>query len=93
MLLFQAPRVEARFEGGPMTDAEGARQETSEPMAKGEPELRDLTPPSVTEGAHRVDLHELGFVGFVTPEALAAIERSELRANKVLTTAATFAFR
>lgn len=55
---------------------------------------RDLTPGRVSdEDTRRVDLRDLGFVGFVSNEALAEIDRNETRASRVVTTAATFAFR
>jgi hypothetical protein len=54
----------------------------------------DLTPSRISQDRSRcVNLHELGFVGYVTAPALAEIARSECRASRVVTTAATFAFR
>jgi hypothetical protein len=57
-------------------------------------EPRDLTPARVADDdSRRVDLRDLGFVGFVSNEALAEIDRNETRASRAVTTAATFAFR
>lgn len=55
----------------------------------------DLTPTRVSDDAsRRVNLREeFGFVGFVSQPALAEIARNETRAGRVVTTAATFAFR
>lgn len=57
-------------------------------------ELHDLTPRRISCDDDRcVDLHDLGFVGHVSDEALAEIDRNEARASRVVTTAAMFAFR
>jgi hypothetical protein len=58
-------------------------------------EVADLTPPRISDDKERrVDLREaFGFVGYVTGPALAEIARNESRACRVVTTAATFAFR
>jgi hypothetical protein len=58
-------------------------------------EVWDLTPTRVSDDAsRRVNLREeFGFVGFVSQPALAEIARNETRAGRVVTTAATFAFR
>lgn len=60
----------------------------------GENGIQDLTPRGVSDDEkRRVDLRELGFVGFVSSAALAEIDRNETRANRVVLTAARFAFR
>jgi hypothetical protein len=57
--------------------------------------IADLTPPRISADKSRVVnlREEFGFVGYVTREALDEIARNESRACRVLTTAATFAFR
>lgn len=55
--------------------------------------VRDLTPQSTSAHRRPVDLSTLGFHGFVSPHALDQIKRAEKRASRVVTTAATFAFR
>jgi hypothetical protein len=57
-------------------------------------EVRDLAPPRISDDRSRgIDLRNVGFVGFVSSEALAEIQRAETRASLVVTTAATFAIR
>ena len=58
-------------------------------------DIADLTPPRISDDkSRRVNLREeFGFVGYVTGDALAEIARNESRACRVVTTAATFAFR
>lgn len=57
-------------------------------------EVSDLTPSRISEDKSRcVNLRDLGFVGYVTASALAEIASNECRASRVVTTAATFAFR
>ncbi len=57
-------------------------------------EFQDLTPArEQVDDSRRVDLSELGFVGRVSGDALEEIRRNESRANLVVRTAATFAFR
>jgi len=56
--------------------------------------LRDLTPSRPSANNNRsVNLHEIGFVGYVSQAALDEIQKNETRASLVVTTAATFAFR
>jgi hypothetical protein len=57
-------------------------------------EVSDLTPSRISLDKSRcVNLHDLGFVGYVTAPAMAEIASNECRASRVVTTAATFAFR
>lgn len=57
-------------------------------------DVLDLTPGTLFQDAQKgVDLRRFGFSGFVSQEALAELRRQEERASRVLTTAATFAFR
>lgn len=63
-------------------------------VVTGDNGIQDLTPRGVSDDeTRRVDLRELGFVGFVSTEALAEIDRNETRANRAVLTAARFAFR
>ena len=58
------------------------------------PEMRDLAPSRpLDDQSRRVDLREIGFEGRVSGDALDEIRRDESRANLVVRTAATFAFR
>lgn len=41
----------------------------------------------------KVDLRELGFKGYVSEPALREIQENDVRAQRVVTTAARFAFR
>lgn len=57
-------------------------------------EFQDLTPAREhIDNSREVNLRDLGFVGRVSDEALEEIRRNESRANLVVRTAATFAFR
>ncbi|MEQ1808654.1 MAG: hypothetical protein ABL889_01920 [Terricaulis sp.] len=71
---------------GPKTDKDPAE------MAKNVT-MKDLTPSGADDDAVRFKLSDLGFKGSVSREALEEIQRHETRANRVVLTAAKFAFR
>lgn len=50
-----------------------------------------LNPAPTTE--QTVDMRDLGFKGYVTDGALREIQENDVRAQRVVTTAARFAFR
>lgn len=52
----------------------------------------DLSPPRLPDD-RSVDLHDLGFVGRVSDEALAEIDAAERRAGQVIQTATRWWFR
>ena len=57
-------------------------------------EFQDLTPTRErTDDSRQINLRDLGFIGRVSDDALEEIRRNESRANLVVRTAATFAFR
>lgn len=57
-------------------------------------DVLNLTPGTLFQDPQQgIDLRRFGFAGYVSPEALAELRRQEERASRVLTTAATFAFR
>ena len=58
-----------------------------------EPQVREVRLGGVPENERVVDLRDLGFVGYVSDDARDEINRSEVRAGLVLTTATNFAFR
>jgi hypothetical protein len=45
------------------------------------------------ENVKRLDLRDLGFRGYVSEDALREIQNNDVRAQRVVTTAARFAFR
>jgi len=56
-------------------------------------ETKTLTPTVDRTSVRRVNLRDLGFVGYVSNAALDEIDQNEVRASLVLTTATKFAFR
>jgi len=71
-----------------------SRVRDTDPQSSPHSVVLDLTPPHVSDhDARYVNLRDVGFVGNVSQPALDEIERNEARANRVVTTAATFAFR
>jgi hypothetical protein len=58
-----------------------------------EAKVRVLTLGGVAIEEAPVKLRDYGYVGYVTEEAREEIVRNELRASRVVTTAAKFAFR
>ena len=58
-----------------------------------EAKVRVLTLGGVAVEESTVKLRDYGYVGYVTEAAREEIVRNEMRANRVVTTAARFAFR
>jgi hypothetical protein len=58
-----------------------------------EPKVRVLSLGGVDMDERRVKLRTYGYVGGISEEAREEILRNELRASRVVTTAARFAFR
>jgi hypothetical protein len=54
--------------------------------------MREIVLGGVRLNERRIDLRELGFVGYVSDEALAEIAANERRAARVITTAHRYLF-